>query len=286
MTEARPGALRLRDGRRVQYCEWGDAAGPPVVLLHGAPGSRLFHPDAEATAAAGVRLVTYDRPGYGGSDRYEGRSPLDTAADLTALADHLGLDRFALMGFSAGGAHALACAHQLRDRLLAIGVASMPGPLDEVPGAWDALLTHVRPAAEMARREPERAVRGVVRYMGPVVEEPSTFLGGGPPPDRAVVTDPLYREMLVADVAEALRQGAEGFADDMLTLWRPWGFRIADLPPGIRVWHGAHDTRAEPDFQYLAGTLPGATARIWPEDGHFGLLRHWTEVLDGLRQAC
>jgi pimeloyl-ACP methyl ester carboxylesterase len=285
VSEAREGSLRLPDGRRLQYCEWGDPAGPPVVLLHGAPGSRLFRPDAGATAAAGVRLVTYDRPGYGGSDRREGRVLLDTPPDLAALADHLGLERFALVGFSAGGAHALACAHALGDRLAAVGVASMPGPLDEVPDAWDALPTHVRPAAEMARLEPARAIRGVVRYMGPTIAEPTTFLRGGPPADRALIAEPQHGEMLQADVAEALRRGAEGFADDMVTLWLPWGFTLADLPEGIRAWHGAQDTRAEPDFQYLGAAMPRSIPTVWPDDGHYGVVRHWGEVLGALLQT-
>ncbi|HYU56678.1 MAG TPA: alpha/beta hydrolase, partial [Actinomycetota bacterium] len=226
---------------------------------------------------------TFDRPGFGGSDRREGRELLDTAADVDRLADHLGLDRFALVGISAGGAHALACAHVLGDRLTAVGVASMPGPLDEVPGAWDALPTHVRPAAEMARREPARAIRGVVRYMAPAVAEPATFLRGGPLADRALLADPEAGEMLLADVAEALRPGAEGFADDMVTLWLPWGFLLAGLPEGIRIWHGAQDTRARPDFEHLAAALPGCVPAVWPDDGHYGVLRHWGEVLARLR---
>ena len=282
MSQARPGSVRLSDGRRLAFAEWGDPDGPPVVLLHGSPGSRLFHPDAAATAAAGVRLITFDRPGCGDSDRREGRALLDTPGDIAQLADHLGLDRFALVGISAGGAHALACAHVLGERLAAVGVASMPGPLDEVPGAWDALPAHVRPAAEMARREPARAIRGVVRYMGPAVAEPATFLRGGPPADRALIADPEHGEMLLGDVAEALRPGAEGFADDMVTLWLPWGFPLAGLPPGIRVWHGARDTRAGPDFEHLTATLPACVATVWPEDGHYGVLRHWDEILDAL----
>jgi pimeloyl-ACP methyl ester carboxylesterase len=274
--------VRVPERRSLAYAEWGDPAGPPVVLLHGSPGSRLFHPDPRATAAAGVRLITFDRPGFGDSDRQEGRGLLDTAADVTRLADHLGLDRFALVGISAGGAHALVCAHVLGDRLGAVGVASMPGPLDEVPGAWDALPMHVRPAAEMARRDPARAIRGVVRYMGPAVAEPATFLRGGPPADRALIADPGHGDMLLADVAEALRPGAEGFADDMATLWLPWGFSLAELPEGIRVWHGAQDTRAQPDFEHLAVTLPRCAVAVWPHDGHYGVLRHWAEVLGSL----
>lgn len=283
MTELRYGSVRLRDGRHLEFTDWNPNGGPPLVLLHGSPGSRLFHPDQQATHASGVRLVTYDRPGFGRSDRREGRELFDTAADVAQLADHLGLDRFSLMGVSAGGAHALACAHVLGDRLAAVGVASMPGPLDEVPGAWDALPTHVRPAAEMARRDPARAIRGVVRYMGPAVAEPATFLRGGPPADRALMADPQHGQMLLADVAEALGPGAGGFADDMVTLWLPWGFSLAGLPEGIRVWHGAQDTRAEPDFEHVAATLPGCVPTVWPEDGHYGVLRHWDEVLTTLQ---
>ncbi|HEX6312940.1 MAG TPA: alpha/beta hydrolase [Acidimicrobiia bacterium] len=280
MTTPRSGAVELPDGRRLVFCEWGDAGGPPVVLLHGAPGSRLFHPDAATTTASGVRLVTFDRPGYGGSHRNEGRTLLDTAFDVVALADHLGLERFSVVGVSAGGAHALACAHAARDRLAHVAVASTPGPLDEVPGAWAALPQHVRPAAERARHDPQGAARGVLRYMRPFVEDPGTFLGGGTRPDRAVLSEPAVAGMLGADVTEAFRPGADGFADDMLALWRPWGFRIAALPPGVRIWHGAHDTRAEPDFRHLAATLPGARPTIWPGEGHYGALRHWREILE------
>jgi pimeloyl-ACP methyl ester carboxylesterase len=275
--------VRVPDRRTLAYAEWGDPAGPPVVLLHGSPGSRLFHPDSAATAAAGVRLITFDRPGFGGSDRHEGRRLLDTPAAVTRLADQLGLGRFALVGVSAGGAHTLACAHVMGDRLAGVGVVSTPGPLDEVPGAWDALPTHVRPAAEMARREPARAIRGVVGYMGPAVAEPATFLRGGPLADRALLADPEPGQMLLADVAEALRPGAEGFADDMVTLWLPWGFQLGGLPEGIRVWHGAQDTRAQPDFEHLAATLPGCVPAVWPDQGHYGVVPRWGEVLTRLR---
>ncbi|MGH9030963.1 MAG: alpha/beta fold hydrolase [Acidimicrobiia bacterium] len=270
------GLVRLTDGRRLAYCDGGDAGGAPVVLLHGAPGSRLFRPDVVPT---GVRLVTFDRPGFGASDRREGRTLLDTPGDVATLADHLGLGRFGLVGVSAGGPHALACAYALGDRLTGTSVASMPGPLDEVPGAWQALPEHVRPAAERARVDPARAVRGVLRYMEPSVAEPAGFLRGGTGPDRALMAHPGLATMLAADLAEALRSGAAGFADDMVTLWLPWGFPVGAVPRGVRIWHGAHDTRAAPDFEYLAGALPGATPTIWPDDGHYGVVRHWDEVL-------
>ena len=110
---ARPRAdatVTLADGRTLAYCEWGNSSGHPVVLMHGAPGSRLLCPDEDATAAAGVRLLTVDRPGYGGSDPRPDPTLLGWADDVQALADQLGLERSAVVGFSAGGGSALACA--------------------------------------------------------------------------------------------------------------------------------------------------------------------------------
>jgi pimeloyl-ACP methyl ester carboxylesterase len=233
-------------------------------------------------AKLGVRLITFDRPGYGQSDRNPGRELLDTADDVAALADALGVDRFSLLGVSAGGGHALACAVTLGERVAGVGVANMPGPLDEVPGGWDALDRRQRPAAEKAREDPVTAAGWVVRYMGRWAEDPASFLGGGTPADRELFADPAPREMLLTDVAEALCPGAGGMADDLVALWRPWGFRIADVRPGVRLWHGGHDTRGEPDFRYLAATLSNCRPVVWPHDGHYGVVRHWPDVLRGL----
>jgi pimeloyl-ACP methyl ester carboxylesterase len=262
--------------------ELGDPTGTPVVLFHGAPGSRLFAPPDDVPRDLGVRLITFDRPGYGASDRREGRELLDTPGDVAALADALGVERFAVLGVSAGGGHALACAVALGDRVTAVAVASMPGPLDEVPGAWDALDRRQRPAAEKAREDPVTAAGWVVRYMGRWTEDPTTFLGGGTPDDRELLAQPEVGAILVADVTEALRPGAGGMADDLVALWRPWGFRIADLRSGVGLWHGAEDTRGEPAFRYLAATLPGCRAQVWPDAGHYGVVRHWPEVLADL----
>jgi hypothetical protein len=167
----------------------------------------------------------------------------------------------------------------LGDRVSAVAVASMPGPLDEVPGGWDALDRRQRPAAEVAREDPARAARGVVRYTQRWLDEPTTFLGGGTADDRALLAEPDAGAMLAADVTEALRPGAGGMADDLVALWMEWGFRIADVRSGVRLWHGAQDTRGEPDFRYLAATLPGCRAQVWPDGGHLGVVRHWREVL-------
>src|SRR4051812_386469 len=103
--------LLLSDGRQLQIAEWGRADGRPVIYFHGRPGSRLFCPDEAATVRAGVRLISFDRAGYGRSDP-SGSVPrfASAVADVVAILDQLGVDRAAVIGWSGGGPHALACA--------------------------------------------------------------------------------------------------------------------------------------------------------------------------------
>jgi len=129
----RAGSAATADGRRLAYRDAGDPAGIAVVSHHGTPGSRLErHPDDERLMAElGLRVITYDRPGYGGSDPHPGRRVADAAADVAALADHLGLARFAVVGESGGGPHALACSAGLGERVLRVGVVVGSAPADD-----------------------------------------------------------------------------------------------------------------------------------------------------------
>src|SRR5580765_984313 len=114
-------SIRANDGRELVYEQWGDPEGVPVFALHGTPGCRLNRPpEEEKVRDAGIRLVTYDRPGYGGSDRNHGRRVVDCVRDVEALADSLGVERFAVTGGSGGGPHALAVGARLPDRVAAV----------------------------------------------------------------------------------------------------------------------------------------------------------------------
>ena len=127
----REGSARTADGRSLAFVERGAAEGAPVIVCHGTPGSRFArHPDPEIYARHGVRMVAYDRPGYGGSDPLEGRSVADAAADVAAIADELGFERFAVVGGSGGAPHALACGALLGDRVLRVGAMVTPAPSD------------------------------------------------------------------------------------------------------------------------------------------------------------
>lgn len=270
--------LTLPDGRALAYVD-GDPGGVPVVLFHGAPGSRAFRPPEPETAAAGVRLVTFDRPGYGDSDPVGDPTVLGVARDVLVLADALGLDRFAVVGWSGGGPAALATAYRAPDRVRALALVSCPGPLDEVPGAWDALGDLRRPTAEMARREPHRSTRAITRTMEPFVADPGSFLGAGRGPDAAILADPVLGAMLREQVGVALAPGAAGIASDLVAMWLPFGFALADVRVPTTVFHAARDRHNGEDAEVHAARIPGARLVGWPDAGHLGILTHWPEVL-------
>ncbi len=274
--------FRLADGRALAYLD-GDPDGVPVLLFHGAPGSRGFRPRASETACAGVRLITFDRPGYGGSDPVEAPTVVGIARDALALMDALGIDRFAVVGWSGGGPFAAATAYLEPDRVTALALVSCPGPLDEVPGAWEALGDFRRPTAEMARREPHRSVRSVGRHMAPFLEDPISFLGRGRGPDAGIRADAELGPMLEAQVIEALRPGADGIASDLIAMWLPWSFPLGDIRVPSVVFHAALDAHNEADARAYADHIPDGTLRIWPEAGHLGILAHWPEVLEAVR---
>jgi len=140
-------SIVLRDKRRLGFAEYGDASGKAVMHFNGSGGSRLEHPqDHSILSDLDVRLISTDRPGHGISDPQPGRKLLDWPDDIGQLADHLGVDKFHVMGWSAGGPHALACAYKMPDRILAGALISglappdRPNPYEGLPFAMKTLM--------------------------------------------------------------------------------------------------------------------------------------------------
>src|SRR5215211_6909814 len=128
--------MRLTDGRRLGYAEYGDPTGRPVFFFHGFGTSRVICPrDDELARNLGARLIAVDRPGIGWSDALPGRRLLDWPTDVAQLANQLGLDRFAIVGWSGGGPYAAACGHALADRVRVVGLVSSPAPISGVKKA-------------------------------------------------------------------------------------------------------------------------------------------------------
>ena len=266
------------DGRTLTFAEWGDLEGFPVFSLHGAPGSRLLrHHDESAYAEVGARVITYDRPGYGGSDRDRGRRVVDCVADVTAIADELGVERFAVIGGSVGGPHSLAVAARLPERVTraacAVGVVPFDAPdFDWFEGMDPLNVKEMGWALEgedvLARELEREAAEMLERIAG----DPSKILGDDwqlSEADRAVLARTERHEMLRQGFNEAFRRGVWGWVDDDLCLTRPWGFDIAEIRVPIRVIYGLTDVLVPRQHgEWLARNVPNAEVVVEEHGGH------------------
>jgi pimeloyl-ACP methyl ester carboxylesterase len=280
------GKVRLPDSRCLSYAEFGAADGAPILLFHGLPGSRLSWGLLPGDPfPKGSRIIAPDRPGYGGSNAKPGRTLLDWAGDVAALADDLGLNRFGIVGVSGGGPGALACACSMPERVARVGVVAGATPTD-VPGVFDGMSGINRFFMRLAWRAPGLSALNTRLLAGVVRRDPGRYVDAMQrklhEADRAVLARPGVRDMLVCDFAEALRQGGQGMVDDMAcNHGRPWGFDLRESRVPVHLWYGALDRSIPPAMgRYLANTLPDARLTLLPEAGHLWVLLHLRRVLE------
>jgi len=277
------------DGRQLTVETSGDPHGTPVFLLHGTPGSRLGPaPRGVMLYHQGVRLIAYDRPGYGSSDRLAHRSVADVAQDVAAIADALKVDRFAVLGRSGGGPHALACAALLPERVTrAAALVSLAPPtadgLDWFAGMSPSNVAEYTTAAA----GPERLAVSLVPRSEAIRADPVQLFiqlrWELTESDRQVVSDAGIRSMLVRNYREALRTSADGWIDDAVAFCNPWGFEPADIKVPVLLWHGEEDVFSPVGHsRWLADRIPGATALLQPEAAHFTALRVLPDILTWL----
>jgi pimeloyl-ACP methyl ester carboxylesterase len=285
---------RARDSRALTFAEWGDSNGFPVFSLHGTPNSRYArHYDESKYADVGARVITYDRPGYGGSDRHPGRRVVDCVGDVAAIADVLGIERFAITGGSGGGPHALAVAARLPDRVTRAACAVGIAPYDAEGIDWfdgmDPL--NVREFGWALQGEevlvPELE-REVAEIRERVAADPSKLLGddwGLSKADREELARPERAEITRQDVGEAFRNGVWGWVDDDLCFPKPWGFDVSEIRVPTRVTFGLADVLVPAAHGYWLGRhVPGAEVVAEDDQGHLGDPDLITERLGWLLQ--
>ncbi len=293
MPPLRDAAIRLRDGRRLAYAEWGDRHGSPVFFFHGTPHSRLWCPDEPATISTKVRLVSVDRPGIGRSDIKPARTYADWPGDVAALAETLGITRFAVVGWSGGGPYAASCAAFIAPRLTSVGIVSSRHlaryNFGERPGAYAELDPEERAEFDLAQHDPTAAAELATIHNAKWVanaqehpesrHDPTTTAEG----DRWFFADKARATAFDAAIREGLRQGMDGLRWELIDGWFPWGFRLAEIPIPVHVWHGEQDSRVkQADIDFIASRIPGCTITTWPDAGHLGIAKHWNEILGTL----
>ena len=266
------------NGRTIAFAEWGDLDGFPVFFLHGTPGSRLNrHSDEGLYAEVGARVITYDRPGYGGSDRNRGRRVVDCVADVVAIADKLGIERFAVAGGSGGGPHSLAVAARLRERLTRAACTVGPAPFDTPGLDWfegmdPQNVTEVEWALageDVLARELERESAEILER---VAADPSKLLGDEwqvSEADRAELARVERHDVIRESVAEAFRHGVWGWVDGDLCFTRPWGFNVAEIHVPTRISYGLTDVLTPRRHgEWLARNVPNAEVVVREDRGH------------------
>lgn len=277
-------------GHTLMVREAGDRGGTPLFYFHGTPSCRLEPSFADALAVElGIRLVSFDRPGYGSSQPVP-FSLASIARDTGRVADALGIERFATTGQSGGGPFALACASVLGDRVTRVGVTSGPGPFHEVPGMLDVLDDNDQAAVALLPDEAAAALQFGVGF------EPFRELGRGTDAeiiagfktmssrrDSEILDQPGPAAALTAATRAALVQGTSGGGWDNVAWVGPWDIDLGAIRQPVFLWYGDEDPFAEPEHgEWLDQRLPTATFVLRPGEGHMGVMDHTREILVAL----
>ncbi len=266
------------DGRTLAVLERGPATGTAVLVHNGTPNSRLLYDrDVERATRQGIRLISYDRPGYGGSTRQPGRTVADCAADVRTIAERLGIERLGVWGISGGGPHAIACAALLGDLVPAVAVLASSAPwgaegLDYFEGMGELNVEDIKllitdQAAARAKCESDRlelleaSAEDLFEMLNSLLSET----------DRAALT-PELAEYMTESTHSGLAPGADGWWDDGVAEMSPWGFELIDIRTPVLLRHGRQD-RFVPfgHGEWLARHIPGVQAELTEDDGHLTL---------------
>jgi pimeloyl-ACP methyl ester carboxylesterase len=266
-------------GRTLSIEEAGDPNGHPVLVQMGTPNSRhLYQPNGIDAAVRGLRLISYDRPGYGGSTRQPGRSVADCAADVRAICAELGIGRLAMWGASGGGPHVLACAALLPDLVTAVASLASPAPLDaEGLDFFAGMGQDNADGIRLFLRDPQAARAKLEADREAILATSAAELAGAletllTPTDAAVLNGALADYLIYCD-QEGLAPGVEGWWDDGVAEASAWGFELSAISVPVLLMHGRQDMFVPFGHgQWLAAHIPGVEARLFDHDGHLTLL--------------
>jgi pimeloyl-ACP methyl ester carboxylesterase len=283
--------IPVSGGRELCLEMAGDPHGKPVLVHYGSPNSRHLYGEWIADAGTkGIRLISYDRPGYGGSTADPGHNVASGAQDVRVIAEALGLDRIGIWGISGGGPYALGCAALLPDLAVAVAAVASVAPygiegFDYFAGmgelnAEDTRLFFADPEAcrrdlreareELLEATPEQFAEMIKSVLSPV--------------DAAALTGDLAR-WLTEIQKDGLSASDQGWWDDTASHLTSWGFDLHDIRVPVKIWHGRQDRMVPVQHgERLAASIPGAEADISDLDGHITMIGRIGEIHDWLLQ--
>ena len=291
--------LAAADGRKLEVLVADDAVGTPLLFHNGLPSAVVpFAPLDDAAAANGMYVVTYSRPGYGGSTPWpEDRDPVvaDDVADTATILDVLGIEEFVTLGWSGGGPRALATAALLpgrcRGAVSLAGVAPVgTGGMDREAWEQDMGPENVRDfRAALQGRETLRPIleREVAQMAAVTAEDVTAAFGQLLTPVDAVMLTGEFAEFMTQELHRSCEQGVAGILEDTLTITRPWGFDLAAIDVPVAVWQGRQDAMVPFGHgEWLARHVSGARARLFDDEGHLTLVRQLARILADLREIA
>ncbi len=268
--------LKLKSGLTLGYAEHGDPSGVPMFYYHGWPSARVQGALMDDVAKQyGLRLISPDRPGIGLSDYQPGRTLLDWPETLRQLADHLGADKFHVMGWSGGGPYVFATAKAMPERLLSATICCGAPPLTFL--GYDLMFWPYRLMIKLRHAFP--SILGLILRLGKTISsgQPNkvplkwfmNMLGGE---DRRVLSDPHIFSVVRSGIIEALRRGPRMVIADADIYLSEWGFEISSVSPLIHLWHGKEDRNISWKYsQQLAELMPQVTTHWLENEGHYSL---------------
>ncbi|MFX0004897.1 MAG: alpha/beta fold hydrolase [Candidatus Hermodarchaeota archaeon] len=287
--------ITLKDGRKLGYAEFGTPEGKPIFYFHGHGSSRLepkmFSFDDNQF---NVRFISIDRPGRGLSDFKENRTILEWPDDVIELADHLNIQKFAVLGGSGGCPYALVCAAKIPGRLTYCGIVSGLGPIDLGLEGMD---KGKQKELKLAKSKPGLLTKFYKMIMKKILkmnEQTPKQLENNfqkrsknlPEPDKKIMVEPKQIRLYVELMAEPFRQGVKGVVHDIQLLSSDWGFNLKEIPTNLKVflWHGELDTSVPVRMaKLLSEAIPNCTSKFYPNEAHLSTaINHIEEILDSL----
>jgi pimeloyl-ACP methyl ester carboxylesterase len=289
--------FQLSDGRTLAYLDIGDPEGRPLFYFHGGPGSRLegllFE---ELNQQLGIRMIAPDRPGFGLSDFQKDRTYLDWPDDVRQLANKLGIDRFAVLGWSSGGPHAAVVAHGIPQRLAVVAIVAGEGPYASDDFPQSKLTSGTFSGSRVNKLFIWSANNGswlmrtfftMARIL--IFSDPAGFGEGSFGSDMSAKDRQLFaRREFSTGMVEALRQGTEGWTREYTMERLDWPFKLEDIhAPTVLVFHGEDDNGVHPRIaEYVSMRITSCDEpTIYPDEGHSVVYYRYAEIIQAMLEA-